>query len=97
MRGKPVINKRQNCGKIAANTRLMLGVICLENFAAKFGKDLRQCRGKNSTSCGKLAAKIRGKLKCHFPRLCRDFAANLVELLQIIFRGKSRGKLTNTF
>jgi hypothetical protein len=69
---------------------------------------LWQCRGKgrgkNSTGRGKLAAKcrgkcaakIRGKLKCRLPRLCCEFATTLVELLHIIFRGKSRGKLTNT-
>jgi hypothetical protein len=88
--------------------RLILAVICPENLAAKFDKYLRQCHGKgcgeNSAGRGKLAAKCRGKLaakirakpKCRLPRLCRDFAANLAELLQIIFRGKSRGKLTNT-
>jgi hypothetical protein len=89
MRGKPVVNKWQNHGKLAANTRLMLAVICPENLAAKFHKYLQQCRdkgcGKNSTGRGKLAAKcrgkltakIRGKLKCRFPRLCHEFAANL--------------------
>jgi hypothetical protein len=78
----------------------MFVVICPIKLAAKFDKYLRQCRGKgcgkNSVGRGKLAAKCRSKLKCHLPRLCRDFATNLAELLQIIFRGKSRGKLTNT-
>jgi hypothetical protein len=69
---------------------------------------LRQCRGKGcgknsagrgkvAAKCrGKLAAKNRGKLKCRLLRLCRNFAAKLAELLQIIFRGNARGKLTNT-
>jgi hypothetical protein len=53
-------------------------------------------RGKNSAGHGKIAAKIRGKPKCRLPRLCCEFAATFVELLQIISHGKSRGKLTNT-
>jgi hypothetical protein len=86
----------------------MFAVICPEKFAAICDKCLRQCRGKdhgkNSAGRGKLAAncrgklaeKIHGKLKCRLLRLCRDFAAILAELLQIIFRANARDKLTNT-
>jgi hypothetical protein len=106
--GKQVVNKRQNRGKLAAKTRLKFAVICPEKFAAKFDKYSRQSRGKprgkNSAGRGKLAAKCRGKLaaknrsilECRLPRLCRDFAANLAEVLKIIFRANARGKLTNT-
>jgi hypothetical protein len=88
------------CGKLAANARLNFAVICAEKLAAKCANSLRQRhgkgRGKNSIGCGKFTAKICGKLKCRLPRLCRKFAVSFAELLQIIFRGKSRGKLTNT-